>query len=140
MTKTDREKRPIYVRRRGFSLHPVGGEDGQALEQYPLDTELEISVKQRRSLPQLRLYWAILHRVVEATGRFASAEHLHDAIKAKLGYVRSMKLMDGSEVLATDSAALAAMDAKEFNEFFNKAVELMNQTFGFDVTQIGDAA
>jgi hypothetical protein len=77
---------------------------------------------------------------VEATGRFASAEHLHDAIKAQLGYVRSMKLMDGSEVLATDSAALAAMDAKEFNEFFNKAVELMNQTFGFDVTQIGDAA
>lgn len=140
MAKTDRERRPIFVRRKGSGLFPAGPEDQDALRQYPEGVELEMTVKQLRSLPQLRLYWAILHKVNEATGKFASAEHLHDAIKAKLGYVRQIKLLSGVEVIATDSAAFAAMDAQQFKEFFDKAMQLIAETFEFDPLNMSEVA
>jgi hypothetical protein len=130
--KTDRERRPLFVKRRGTGLFPVAGEDAELLSSYPMDAELEITVKRRRSLPQLRLYWSILHKTVEATEQFASAEHLHEAIKARLGYVRRMRLIGGSEVLLTDSTALAKMDAQEFGTYFDRAMKLICETFGFD--------
>jgi len=89
--------------------------------------------RSRRSLPQLRLYWTMLHRVVKATGKWPSAEHLHEAIKLTNGYIREVvNLRTGEVSVVADSAALDAMTADEFRVFFDAAVELLSRTLRFD--------
>ena len=74
----------------------------------------------------------MLSQVVDATDAFPSPEHLHEAIKVELGFVSPLKLMDGRMVYIPDSAAMSKMDAAEFRRFFDKAVQLIAERFGFD--------
>lgn len=130
--KPDREKIPLILRRTERGLEPRTRQAADLLAGYALHSDVEVSIKKRRSLPQLRLYWSMLHNVIEATGAYPDAEHLHDAIKMELGFTAPMKLMSGEVVWMPDSVALAKMDAKQFKAFFDQAAELLARTYGFD--------
>ena len=131
--KTDRERAPIMMRRTKAALVPVSAFDDEMLEQYAEGAVVEVSIKRRRSLPQLRMYWAMLKRVVEATDCHPSAAYLHDAIKLELGYMTPIKRLNGKIEYVLDSTAIAAMDANEFKNYFDRAVELLNRLTGTDV-------
>jgi hypothetical protein len=130
--KPDREKMPIILRRTERGLEPRSRLAADALAQYALHSDVEISIKKRRSAPQLRLYWAMLHNVVEATGAFPDAERLHEALKLDLGFVTPMKLLDGRTVYVPDSAAMSKMDAAEFRRFFDAVAKRLAEVCGFD--------
>lgn len=132
MSKTDREKIPLILRRTERGLEPRSRQAADLLEQYALHSDVEVIVKKRRSLPQLRMYWAMLSKVVEATGAFPTAEHLHDAVKYHLGYTAPMKMFSGQTVWVPDSVALSKMDSAQFKEFFDAAAQLLAATYGFD--------
>lgn len=132
MTMPDREKRPLVLRRTERGLEPRSRFAADALAQYAVGSDVEITVKKRRSLPQLRLYWAMLHNVVEATGAFPDAERLHEALKLDLGFVTPMRLLDGRMVYIPDSAAMSKMDAAEFRRFFDAAAARLAEICGFD--------
>jgi hypothetical protein len=74
----------------------------------------------------------MLQNVVEATGAYPTAEHLHDAVKIHLGFTTPMKRLDGEVVWIPDSVALAKMDAAQFKTFFDEAARLLAGTYGFD--------
>ena len=130
--KADREKIPLVLRRTERGLEPRSRLAADALAQYALHSDVEVTVKKKRSLPQLRLYWAMLQTVVEATGAYPDAEHLHDAIKVELGYTAPMRLLSGEVVWIPDSVAIARMDSAQFKAFFASAAELLARTYGFD--------
>lgn len=130
--KPDRERMPLILRRTERGLEPRSQLARDALAQYALHSDVEISVKKRRSLPQLRLYWAMLQNVVAATDGWASAEHLHDALKLDLGYVTPIRTMDGKTALIPDSVALAKMDSAQFKRFFDAAAARLAEICGFD--------
>lgn len=130
--KTDTEKAPIFMRRTIGGLAPVSAYDAERLDAYAAGGDLEVHIRQRRSLPQQRLYWVTLQKVVDATGDYPTAEHLHDALKMALGYVRLMKRLDGSIIAIPDSTAFAAMDGAAFREFFDKAMKAIAERWGFD--------
>ncbi len=130
--KPDREKMPIILRRTERGLEPRSRLAADALAQYALHSDVEISIKKRRSAPQLRLYWAMLHNVVEATGAFPDAERLHEALKLDLGFVTPIKLLDGRTVYVPDSAAMSKMDAAEFRRFFDAVAARLAEVCGFD--------
>ena len=131
--KTDRERAPITMRRTKAALVPVGPFDDEMLEQYPDGAIVEVTIKRRRSNPQNALYWATLAKVVQATGAYPSAEHLHDAIKMALGFTMPIKTFDGGLIYIPDSTAFGRMDAVQFKDFFDRAVELLNKLTGSDV-------
>lgn len=130
--KQDRERIPIVLRRTERGLEAKTRLAADALAQYALHSDVEITIKKRRSLPQLRLYWAMLHNVVEATGAFPDAERLHEALKLDFGFVTPMKLLDGRMVYMPDSAAMSRMDAIEFRRFFDAAAKRLAEVCGFD--------
>lgn len=130
--KPDREKRPIVLRRTRAGLEPRSRLAADALAQYAEHSDVEITIKKRRSLPQLRLYWAMLQNVVEATGAWPDAEHLHDALKLDLGYTTPVKSLDGKLVMIPDSAAMSKMDAVQFRNFFDAAAKRLAEVCGFD--------
>ena len=130
--KTDREKIPLVLRRTERGLEPRSRQAADLLAQYAVHSDVEVTVKKRRSLPQLRLYWAMLNNVVEATGAWPTAEHLHDALKMDLGYVTPIKTMDGKLVMIPDSAAMGKMDSAQFRKFFDAAAARLAEICGFD--------
>lgn len=130
--KTDRERMPIILRRTERGLEPRSQLARDALAQYAVHSDVEISIKKKRSVPQLRLYWAMLQNVVAATDAWASAEHLHDALKLDLGYTTPVKTMDGKLVMIPDSVALAKMDSAQFQRFFDAAAARLAEVCGFD--------
>lgn len=139
--KTDREKIPLVLRRTERGLEPRSRQASDLLAQYAVHSDVEVSVKKRRSLPQLRLYWAMLQTVVSATDAWPTAEHLHDALKLDLGYVTPIKSMDGRLVMIPDSAAMAKMDSAQFKAFFDAAAARLAEVCGFDpVAETQEAA
>jgi hypothetical protein len=130
--KTDREKTPIYMKVNPLGLAPSSAFDAELLDDYPKGSEVEITIKRKRSLPQLRLYWKLLHEVVAATDAYPSAEHLHDALKMSLGYTIPLQTLDGATVHIPDSVAIARMDQRAFKQYFDRALELLSKLMGVD--------
>lgn len=128
----DRERIPFVLRRTERGLEPRSRLAADLLGQYALHSDVEITIKKRRSAPQLRRYWVMLHEVVEATGAWPTPEHAHDAIKLALGYATPIQLLDGTTAFIPDSAAMSRMDAAQFSKFFESAAALIAERFGFD--------
>lgn len=129
---SQRDKSPLVLRRTERGLEARSRLAADALAQYALHSDVEVTVKKRRSLPQLRMFWAMLQNVVEATGAYPTAEHLLDAMKVEMGYTTPMRLLSGDVVFVPDSIALNRMDSAQFRAFFDRAVELLARTYGFD--------
>ena len=130
--KTDREKAIVIMRRKGSYLFPVSPFDDEVLCGVEAGKDVEVTFKQRRSVPQMRLYWVMLAGVVAATECHASAERLHDALKFAMGYTTPLKLMDGQIVMVPDSIAFSRMGPDEFKGFFDRAARLIGETYGID--------
>lgn len=128
------------MKRTRHGLEPVTAHDADMLAEYALGSDCEVSIKKRRSLPQLRLYWSTLHNVVAATGSHPSAEHLHDAIKMDLGYTTPIKRLNGTIEYVPDSVAFGKMDAAQFKAFFDAAMKQLAEVYGIDPLAIERAA
>lgn len=132
MSKTRKDAPPLVLRRTERGLEARSRLAADELGKFALHSDVEVSIKKKRSLPQLRMFWAMLHNVVEATGAYPTAEHLLDAMKVEMGYTTPMRLLSGDVVFVPDSIALSRMDSAQFRAFFDKAVELLARTYGFD--------
>lgn len=139
MAKTDKDKRICIMRREGNRLSPVTSFDAEMLGEFAQGQDIEITLKQRRSNPQLRAYWAWLADVVAATDCSPSAEHLHETLKLEMGYVTRIRRFDGSTQAWPDSIALSKMDGPEFTGFWRRAERLIAETFGFTKSEMADA-
>lgn len=129
-----REKPPVPMvekTARGFS--PITAYDAELLIADAAGTEYDIIKRTKRSLPQHRLYWLMLNRIVKATGQWPDAEKLHRDIKLTNGYVeKAVNLRTGEVSVTPDSTALDAMKQDEFQIFFDLAVKLLAEKLMFD--------
>ena len=132
MAKTDREKAPIILRRKGSALWPASAFDDEMLCRLDQGKDIEVSLVQRRSLPKMRAYWKMLANVVQATEAYPTAEHMHDALKIDMGYSTPVKTLRGHVATVPDSIAFSRMDEAEFNGFFKRAKRLIAETYGID--------
>lgn len=130
------ERMPIAVKRIGNRFVPISRFDEKLILDQPEGVAIEVTVSRKRSLPQLRKYWAILNEVVEASPcNYPTAEKLHCAIKLALGYTTDVVMLDGTIVQIPDSVAFDKMSAADFRLFFDNAVTLLNRLTGSDVLE-----
>lgn len=128
-----REKRPLpIVRKTTRGISPVDAFGSELLFADPVGTEYDLVKRSRRSNRQLGLYWKALSLVVQGTNKWATAEHLHDALKRASGYVTVNHDMAGNPFVTTDSTAFDAMNADEFRAYFDAAMEKLSAAVGFD--------
>lgn len=122
------EKRPVFV-------------DPRHLVDRYRSGLVRVEVKKPRSVIMNGMYWAQLQQIVDSGAvKFPTAEHLHDAIKAELGYVTPVYRFDGSVDLVPDSTAFEKMTQAEFNAFYERAMEMVQTHLGIDVSQLRKAA
>lgn len=123
---------PVCRLERG-RLVPVTAYEAEAIGQHPDGTEFDLISRTRRSLPQHRTYWKMLDAAVKATGRWASKEALHTALKVELGYVEPVFGLDGKvKGMIPDSTGFDAMSHDDFRSFFDRAVAALGQAIEAD--------
>jgi hypothetical protein len=107
-----------------YSLLPQDATGADRIAKIPLGEDVEIQIMRGRSLPQHRLFWAILRHVAEAT-RWESAERLLVALKLRLGRYDLMKMPNGKVVPVPDSIAFRAMTQDQFQQFMDQSIALI---------------
>lgn len=125
-------EKPIYAfRRKGDSLCPDMDMDLRALDGIANGQLVRVEIKEFRNVARHRLYWAILHEVIEATDCALSPERLHELVKLKTGLVEIVSLPDGTVYALPGSISFDRISEDEFVAFLEKAVEFLTRTYGY---------
>ena len=139
MAKSDLDRAPIFmVRTRQGTLAPASSFDAERLDAIAIGAQVEVTIKQRRSSPQNRLYWSILSKVVDNIDGYQTSEALHEALKLHLGYTEKLQTITGQVVWRPMSTAFAAMDAQEYRVFFDRAMDVLASMLGVDPLSLLD--
>ena len=83
------------------------------------------TVRRARSNQQLRLWWAMIRKVAQATPTPISEDALASWVKVRCGHVEYVPLGFGKSYAAPASIAFANMDQGDFQAFFNESVRLL---------------
>ena len=130
------DKPAIILRKQGNKLAPVSAFDDEELSAFPQDQEFRLTPIARRSAPLQRTYWKMLAEAVkdEKLGdTFPTHEHLHEALKYELGYVRVIYDTRGKPHVSPDSTSFKAMKTDaEFRPYFDAAVKRLAEVTGAD--------
>jgi hypothetical protein len=118
------EAPPLMLFRRGSQLMPIGALDSETLMRLPAGKPLKVKVTQPRSVPQHRLYFAMLNLVCDNLDQDVTPEALHSWVKVRLGYTTTIRAKSG-EVQVPVSIAFDKMDQATFRAFFDAAKELL---------------
>jgi len=133
MAKRDKAPPPMVAKTAKGELVPVSAYDFEVIEGHPIGSQYNLVKRSKRSLKQNGLYWQMLGKIVKATGKWPTAEHLHDELKKACGYsVRVLDLRTGEMVEVADSTAFTNMTDDEFKIYFDQAVHKLAEALHFD--------
>ena len=140
MAKRSRESAGLILERYPRGIYPVSPFDAEQLDRFPIGTQFRATSLTKRSLPHHRKYWGILSRVVSATERWPTPEHLHGLLMEDLGYVTVIKDLQGRPKVVRDSESFDAMKQQDFNDYFNRAMQRLAESIGVDPLELANEA
>lgn len=116
--------------RHGLELRPTDDAGRLVIQSLRLHDQVMVEVKQARSLQQHRLYWGLIRTVhenlpEELEKNFPRPESLSKAILESLDYVDTLTGLDGKQFRQVKSIAFHNMDATEFNDLMEEAIDLV---------------
>jgi hypothetical protein len=131
----DQPPTPI-VRKTPNGLFPVSGFDAEEIDTFPMGQEFDLKPRARRSGALHRTYWKTLGGVIAATGMYPTTRKLHKELKRDLGYVDTVRGLDGREHEVVESTAFNEMKTDaEFRPYFDAAIARLSEVCGYDVLE-----
>lgn len=124
---------PIMMRRYRYGLECVAAIDSEELDRITIGATVEVTIRQRRSNPHHRFFFACLGKLV-ASGAvpFSTVDELVDALKMACGITELRRGIGGAPYIRAGSISYAAKDEPAFKEFRQKAFALIAQHYGVD--------
>lgn len=119
------EKLLLMLEWDGAVFRPRARLDMTLAAKFRQGSPLEATIKERRSEPRNRLYWAVLQAICDATGKWPNSEALHWALKIRLGYIEEIASVDGEILIRPRSTSFAKMSEQEFREYFDAAMSTL---------------
>jgi hypothetical protein len=116
--------------RLGDGLFPRNQRAQAALETVDNGAVVRLQLMQDRNLAQLRAYYAMLNRVVAATGRWPSADALSFQISLDLKSGHPVIDTEGRAHWQPDSRSVSAMPQDIFDELFRNTEQWLIDTLG----------
>lgn len=113
------------LRRVGGMFHPADSHAAEILRKIPQRGTVAVRVLRKRNPEQLALYWRVLDKVVESTGKWRTPEELHLALKVATGRVDIVRLLDGRLIKVPDSVAFDQMSQDEFQAYMDAATRIL---------------
>lgn len=133
MARSDIDKAAVLMVRTPTGLKPAGPFDAERLDQFANGATVEVSIKQRRSGPNHRHFFATLGRLVESGAvPFNSTDELLDALKFSCGLTELRKAVGGAPYFVPASISFAAKDEPAFRAFKEQAFNLIATHYGVD--------
>lgn len=114
-----------YVKRFGPALYGADGLAEADIRALPSNMPIKVTLTRARSLPQHRLYFAMLELVVDNLSIETTKDTLHGWVKLHCGVVELVPLKNGEVDQVPGSIAFDKMDQGEFNTFFERAAVLL---------------
>lgn len=116
----------IYlIKRPDGNLEPSLPEDRELLDHWGQGEILCASVRKPRNGRFHRLFFAMLHVVLENQDRYDNVEQLLLEVKVRTGYFDEFITADGEIVYIPKSISFAAMDEIAFRRFYQRAVSVI---------------
>jgi len=123
----------LQVIKRDGQLLPVTDYDAKKLGDCKDNQVFDIKATGKRSNPHHNLYWATLKNVCDATNRWPTEQHLHSELKWACGYVKMRwNSLASAHMRIMDSISFDDMSQKEFNDYFELAMEKLSEAIGYD--------
>ena len=121
----------VYLK--GGQLRPISAYDAEKFSEFKDGQQFNMTPISERSNPHHRLYWITLSKVVKATGKWPSVEHLHRDLKMACGYYQTaISKFTGGVIYIADSTSFSTMSQQEFNSYFETTMAKLSETIGFD--------
>jgi len=120
--------KPIYLVREGARLLPASQMDEEFICELPAGKQLAALIRRPgKSLQELRLFWALLHKALEARPdpRWPTPRRLADTLLLQTRRHRIVVSFDGQ--IHTAPQSIAAMGHDEFHSFFEDAKPLLRE-------------
>ncbi len=123
----------LFVKRIGHSLHP-------SFEQSEFDKikqgqEYEVKVSQPRNLKFHRKYFVLVSLLFDNQDKIKDKESFRKAFEMLSGNYTPVS-MGGYLIKTHKSISFASMDEVEFNEHYNRCLNLAVDTFGHDKDEL----
>ena len=115
----------IVMRHIGGGLFPADATGADLLRHLPPRMPVAVRIMRGRSAVQCALYWSVLEKVVEATGRWRTSQELHLALKVATGHIDIVRLVDGRMVKVPQSTAFDAMTQDEAQAYYDAAFRVI---------------
>lgn len=118
----------LYMRRTtaGY-LAPDDDRAMRALLRVPRDAVVRVEIKSGRSVPMMRKFWAMIHKVHENQTVYATPELLEKALCVYLGHYDVLYMRDGTEVRVPRSIAFHKLTQQEFNDLYDRALRMVQE-------------
>lgn len=119
---------------KGGRLVPVAPYDAVLVEQAKPGAVFDLVPRRGRSNPQLKFYFGVLDAVVQATGAWPTASHLHEILVRRAGFI--VPVLDpftGTYVEERDSISFESMTQEEMNLYVDTALAKLSAALGIDV-------
>lgn len=106
-------------------MEPCSLVDEEALQEFPAEKDLSVTISRTRSTKQHRFFWTILNKICENHAEYRRAEQLLLWLKIRLGYVEEVRFHDDKVWWVAQSISFNAMDQEEFRKFFHAALDVI---------------
>ncbi len=116
--------------RRGGALFPADIAADEFLAAIPEGREVMVTIRRGRSVPQHRLMFGVLRKVVDNSEIWNDESELLDAVKLAVGHTELRMTLDGKGYRAPKSISFAAMGQDHFQRFFNRAMYVLGRMLG----------
>lgn len=115
----------IILRKRLGSLEPCDDASREALASIGFGELVRCEISRPRNLQWHRRYWAAIQLLFENQTRYATAAHLHAAVKHALGLSDLVVAANGDEIYVPRSESFGKMSQDEFQEFWDRFCDLI---------------
>ena len=135
-------KRPLpIVTKSPRGIVPATAYDAEQINGYALNTDFDLKPRAKRSLDQLRKYWALLddYGTTFLGDTYPTSGKLHEALMWDLGFVTKLATLDGREIEVRDSVAIESMEPVVFRVYFDRAMDRLAALTGVTVEQFDEA-
>ncbi len=115
----------VYCKREGNHLGAVDAISAEAIAGIKAHETVTVSIRRSRNGKHHRKLFALLKIVFDNQTAFATTEQLLDALKLATGLFDIGKTVDGIPFTSPRSISFASMCQSEFEQWYDKAVEVI---------------
>lgn len=115
----------VFMRRQLGSLRPVDPASAEALERIPAGQDVRVEITRPRNIQHHRKFFALLNAIFPHQSVYPTHKSFRAAMTVALGFGETYKLGDGRTIIIPGSISFDKMDQAEFEQFYDRAVELI---------------